>query len=187
MSQVQPSPSTTPKRSFWRFVPPILAALLVAVLAYALLKPQGGDPGGPLVGKAAPNFNLKMLDGGTLSLASLKGRPVVVNFWASWCPPCRDEAPLLAQLSGQQSAGGLAVVGVLFQDKPADSRKFVNEEGLAYPNLLDPNSDIAINYGVSAVPETFFIDKDGVVRAHVRQGLTAESLKENLAKIGVGN
>ena len=185
MSQVQPKTPARP--SPLRFLPPILAALLVAVLAYALLKPQGGDPGGPLVGKAAPSFNLKMLDGGQLSLASLKGRPVVVNFWASWCLPCRDEAPLLSGLSGQQRAGGLTVVGVLFQDKTADAKTFVAEQGLAFPSLLDPSSDTAINYGVSAVPETFFIDKDGVVRAHVRQAMTPEILKANLAKIGVSD
>ncbi|GGJ85118.1 thiol:disulfide interchange protein [Deinococcus aquiradiocola] len=167
-------------------MPPVLAAVLVAALGVGLLRGNGTQDGGPLVGKAAPDFTLQTIDGGRVSLASLKGRPVVLNFWASWCVPCRDEAPLLRDLSEKQSANGLAVVGVVFSDKDLKSvRSFVQEYALAYPSLLDPNLNTAITYGVSGVPETFFIDKGGMVRGYDQGGLTRERLQAGLTKIGV--
>ena len=158
----------------------------MAALGVGLLRGNGGQVGGPLVGKPAPAFSLQTLNGGTLSLASLKGRPVVLNFWASWCVPCRQEAPLLRDLSEKQTAGGLAVVGVVFSDKNLTAvRAFVQEYALAYPSLLDPKLDTAIGYGVSGVPETFFIDKAGTVRGYDQGGLTRERLSAGLDKIGV--
>lgn len=163
----------------------MLSALLVVVLGVALLRGSGEGAGGPLVTKPAPNFELRTLDGGTVSLADLRGRPVVVNFWASWCIPCREEAPLLRDLAREQSADGLAVVGVLFQDREDDARAFRDEYALAFPSLIDPGSGTAINYGVSGVPETFFIDGEGVIRSHVRGGLHADNLAQGLLAIGV--
>ena len=168
-----------------RWIPPLLAALLVAVLGAALLRGGGGDSGGPLVGKPAPDFTLTTLDGGSVKLSQLRGRPVLLNFWASWCLPCRDEAPLLSALAGQQSATGLAIVGVVYQDKAGDARAFRNQYNLTFPSLLDPKLNTAIDYGVGAVPESFFIDKEGVVQAHLRQELTRETLASELSKIGL--
>ncbi|MDB5046846.1 MAG: thiol:disulfide interchange protein, partial [Deinococcus sp.] len=112
MTHSPASKSVTPP-SWRRFIPPVLAASLVAVLGVALLSPaRNTTDGGPLIGKPAPTFVLNTLDGSSLNLASLKGRPVVLNFWASWCAPCREEAPLFRELSTRQTAGtGLAVVG----------------------------------------------------------------------------
>lgn len=168
-----------------RLVPPVLAALLVVGLGVGLLRGRSDAQGGPLVGKPAPNFTLQTLDGGTLSLASLKGRPVVLNYWASWCIPCREEAPLLRDLAERQSPGGLAVVGVVYADKVDKARAFRDEYALAFPSLMDVNLKTAINYGVGAVPETFFIDKAGVVRGYDKGGLTNDSLTEGLSSIGV--
>lgn len=170
-----------------RWIPPILAAALVAVLALALLRGNPQDAGGPLVGKQAPNFTLTTLDGGTVSLASLKGRPVVVNFWASWCVPCREEAPLLRELAEKQSADGLAIVGIAFQDRENDAKAFKQEYGLAFPTALDPNSEIAIEYGVGGVPETFIIDPSGKIVRHFRIDLTQvrDEFTQELAKLGV--
>ena len=174
--------SSSPLR---RFLPPLIAALLVVALGFGLLRGNGAVEG-PLVGKPAPDFTLETLNGGHLSLASLKGRPVVLNFWASWCVPCREEAPQLRDLSEKQSQGGLAVVGVVFSDKNLGAVKsFVQEYALAYPSLLDPRLDTSIAYGVSGVPETFFIDKAGVVRGYDQGGLTKERLTAGLGKIGV--
>jgi len=174
--------SSSPLR---RFLPPLIAAVLVLLLGIGLLRGSGGQVDGPLVGKAAPDFSLLTLDGGTISLASLRGRPVVLNFWASWCVPCRQEAPILRDLSEQQSANGLAVVGVVFSDKNLKAvRSFIQEYALAYPSLLDPKLDTSIAYGVSGVPETFFIDRQGMVRAYIQGVLTRERLQPSLRRIG---
>lgn len=178
---------TEPQRTggLRRWLPPVLAAVVVAMLAVALLRPSTGAES-PLVGKSAPDFTLVTLDGQPFRLRAHLGQPVIVNFWASWCVPCRDEAPLLRDLAGRQTATGLAVVGVVFSDKNLGAvRQFVQDYALAYPSLLDPDLRTAINYGVSGVPETFFIDKGGVVRGYDQGGLTRERLAAGLDKIGV--
>ena len=184
-SKTDSNPLPAPVSPLRRFLPPVIAAALVVALGFGLFR-SNGVVEGPLVGKPAPAFTLQTLNGGTLSLASLKGRPVVLNFWASWCVPCREEAPVLRDLSEKQTANGLAVVGVVFSDKNIKAvNSFVQEYALAYPSLLDPKLNTSIAYGVSGVPETFFIDKQGVVRGYDQGGLTRERLTAGLGKIGV--
>lgn len=169
-----------------RFLPPLLAALLVAVLAYGLLKPAPDTTtGGPLVDRPAPEFTLRSLDNRMVSLASLRGKPVLLNLWASWCVPCRQEAPLLRELSERPGSSGLVMLGLLFQDQDKPDRAFMQEYGLTYPTLRDPQLNTAIKYGVSGVPETFFIDRAGIVRYVDRGALTRERLSLGLSSIGV--
>ncbi|WP_261663766.1 TlpA family protein disulfide reductase [Deinococcus sp. Marseille-Q6407] len=179
------TPQSGPAWKKW--LPPLLAFGLVAALGAALFSPSRNETaGGPLVGKPAPDFQLVSLDGSKVSLSELRGRPVVLNFWASWCGPCRGEAPLFRELSEKQGSGGLAVVGVLFEEKKEqNARDFIKEYALAYPNLRDPNLNTAIDYGVAAIPETFFIDKDGVIRYKDKGGLDRERLNTGLKTIGV--
>ena len=183
-------PSTPPPAApAWRrFLPPLIAAALVAGLGAALLQPaRNATTGGPLIGKPAPAFTLESLDGVPVSLEGLRGRPVVLNFWASWCGPCREEAPMFRELSARQGGGdGLAVVGILFQEtSDSNARNFLREFALTYPTLRDPGARTAIDYGVSGIPETVFIDRQGVVQYLDRGALTRERLNAGLKSIGV--
>jgi cytochrome c biogenesis protein CcmG, thiol:disulfide interchange protein DsbE len=122
---------------------------------------RGGTP-------HAPAFTLERLDGkGTLSLASLRGRAVVLNFWASWCGPCKDEAPLLQQASQRWRGKGVAFVGVDVKDFRGDARKFLERYGVTYPNVHDGKGSTIGRYGVTGYPETYFIDARGRVRYRI--------------------
>ncbi|MDL2345305.1 redoxin domain-containing protein [Deinococcus sp. MIMF12] len=190
MTDLSPTSNPTPAPApLWRrLLPPVLAAGLVAVLGAALLSPsRNATDGGPLVGKPAPGFTLESLDGAQVSLAALQGRPVVLNFWASWCEPCREEAPLFRELGEKRSGEtGPAVLGILFQEtKEQNARDFIREYALAYPNLRDPGIKTGIDYGVAGIPETVFIDQEGIIRHVDRGGLSRERLNVGLEKIGV--
>lgn len=179
--------STTRPAPWWRrALPPVLAAGLVAVLGVSLLRPaRSVPPGGALVSRPAPDFTLQSLSGERVTLSGYRGRPVVLNFWASWCGPCRQEAPLFHDLAARTD-GDVAVVGVLFQEtNEANARAFVRANGLTYPNLSDPGADTGIRYAVSGIPQTVFIDRSGVVQFVDRGGLNRERLNVGLARIGV--
>ncbi len=117
----------------------------------------------PMVGRIAPNFRLETLNGGFLDLQNLRGKTVILNFWASWCIPCRDEAPLLRAAQEKYGKKNLIVVGSIYNDTREKAQAFVTEFGLAYPNLIDPNGKNAVSYGVTGLPETFFINQFGVI------------------------
>jgi len=148
----------------------------------ALLR-GNGEPTSPLVGKPAPTFKLVTLDGKAFELKHDLGRPMILNFWASWCVPCRQEAPLLGEFA--HAAINLTMVGGLFSDRPDPARAFVKEFAVPYVNLLDPQSRVAIDYGVSGIPETFFIDAQGVVREKHSGPFTHDALWASARSIGV--
>ena len=167
----------------------IVAAWLVAGVAalIAFLTVSVGRPAGPvdtpIVGRAAPAFDLETLDGGRLSLAQLRGSAVVLNFWASWCIPCREEAPLLTAADATYGPRGVRVLGVVYQDSAENARDFMRRYGQTYPGLLDPSGRTAIDYGVFGIPETFFIDASGVVRSRQVGALTEDDLQRQLEAI----
>jgi len=134
----------------------------------------------------APDFTLPRLNGsGKLSLAAFDGKPRVVNFWASWCGPCRDEAPLL-QTAANEYRGRLVVLGVDYQDFTGDARKFMRHFGLTYPIGRDGNGSLLARWGVSAAPESFFIDRAGKVVAHVPGAVTKQDLAAGIRKALAG-
>jgi DsbE subfamily thiol:disulfide oxidoreductase len=120
--------------------------------------------GSPLIGKPAPALAGITLDGTPFDLVSLRGSPVLVNFWASWCGPCRDEFPLLAAAEKRHAAQGLKVIGVLFKDDAAPARAFVTDEKADWPTVTDPSRTIAQPWAVLAPPQSYFIDRSGIVR-----------------------
>lgn len=112
----------------------------------------------------APDFTLNTFDGQTLRLSDLRGKAVVVNFWASWCIPCRAEAPVLEGLWREYRERGVVFVGVAYLDTDTEARKFIAEFGLTYPNGPDIGTRIATAYRLKGVPETFFVDAAGLLR-----------------------
>jgi len=140
-----------------------LAVVLVAVLA---TRPnfEAVQARSPLLGKPAPDVVAADVDGHPVRLAALRGRFVVVNFFASWCVPCQHEHPqLLAFNQRHQSAGDASILGVVFEDDPASVRKFVADRGVDWPMVMDPSGKIALDFGVRGPPESFLIDPNGVV------------------------
>lgn len=160
-----PAPS---RRSRWaRWGPPLAILPFLALLAFGLTRDARQIPS-PLPGEAAPDFALQTLHGDTVSLSSLRGRVVVLNFWASWCLPCRDEHPVLLRTVETYPASEVAVVGVVYQDAPENARRFMAHWGGDWESGLDPGSRTAIDFGVYGVPETFFIGRDSrVARKHI--------------------
>lgn len=143
----------------------VVAAGFIGVLAWGLAtkSPATGLSGETRVQRVAPGFELPLFDGGEFILSQYKGRPVVVNFWASWCVPCREEAPILEKTWRAYRDRGVAFVGVDIQDSEADARAYLREFGITYPNGPDTKGRITVDYGVSGIPVTFFVDKRGVV------------------------
>ena len=147
--------------------------------------PTGESPA-PRVGRAAPDFVLEKPGGGTLRLSDLQGHPVLLNFWASWCAPCRAETPDLVAAYQQYQAQGLIIVGVNLQEADKKVLKFTQDFGVTYPVVIDRDGDVK---GVwpggpfRGLPASYFIDSTGVVRDSYPGQLTKDLLAEKLAKI----
>lgn len=134
-----------------------------------------------IIGKEASGFQLVDLDGQSWSLEQLRGKPVVLNFWASWCLPCKQEHPLLVQ--APKLFPDVVFLGVIYSDEPAAIRRYVAQHGSGFPSLVDPGGRTAIDYGVGGVPETVFIDKAGMVTYKQVGPLDPQTLQALIARI----
>lgn len=162
---------------------------LLALLLTQLLTPAPNTVSDPLVGHPAPDFSLAMLRPHTgksaLSLSNFKGKPVVLNFWASWCAPCKEEAPLLERTWKQVQAQGkdVVILGVDFQDSNNDGMRFLQLYSITYPIVLDADGSVAFKYGITSLPQTIFINRHGTVMSRVPRELTAQVLSSKLQLI----
>ncbi len=151
------------------------ALVLVAVLATRPAATQ--TTSSALIGQVAPSVAGRNLSGGVSSLASLRGRWVLLNFYASWCPPCRVEAPELVKFAFSHPAGQrVAVLGVVYGDSASNATAFEKQVGATWPSVLDSNEKIAINYGVDDPPQSFLISPGGRVVDRILGGVTVAGL-----------
>jgi cytochrome c biogenesis protein CcmG/thiol:disulfide interchange protein DsbE len=185
MSREVTAPENRPRsrRVLWIAVSvAVVAGLLVAVLA---TRPPAATRAvnSPLLGKPAPPIEGDTLDGGRFSLTEMRGRWVLVNFFATWCVPCRQEHDDLVRFHRQHAAAGDAeVVGVIYDDSLGAVRTFRDEEGGAWPMVADPRGRTALDYGVSGVPESFLVSPEGTVAAKIVGGVTFAGLEDLLAR-----
>jgi cytochrome c biogenesis protein CcmG/thiol:disulfide interchange protein DsbE len=155
---------------------------LVLLLAWGVLLATRGTTSGAgvQIGQTAPDFALADLDGNPVRLVDLRGKAVIVNFWASWCAPCVEEFPLLNQAVDRYRPEDVAVVGIVFRDSSEAARAFMNRFAARWPAAMDPAESVAQEFGIYGPPETFFIDRQGVVRGRQIGQLTAADLERQL-------
>ncbi len=191
-------PAARRSRPWLRLVLVAVALLFVALLAYGVLSkaPDGSIDDALARGEpaAAPGFELAVLQrgapgpelratveraaaDGSISLDELRGTPVVLNFWASWCDPCRAEAEVLEEGWDGARGEGTLFVGLNMQDLTGDAREFMSEFGNSYPNVRDESNGVAVDWGVTGLPETFFLSADGEVVAHAIGAISSEQLE----------
>lgn len=172
--------------------PLVIAAVAVPVLAFLAILAWASFTSGPargglavndntveldVDGEAAPTFSLALYGGGEIDSQQLRGKVVMLDFWASWCLPCREEAPVLAQVYAEYEERGVEFVGVNLWDNAGDAEVFLQQQGHEYPNGIDEGGKIAISYGVRGIPEKFFIDRDGRIARKFSGPMTADRLR----------
>ncbi len=179
-------------RRSWILVLSIIPALaLFALMGWGLAR-SGGNPGGlsvnsklgevPVINGPAFSFSAISLDGTEINPLALRGKVVMIDFWSSWCPPCRAESPVLSQVYQEYKDKGepIEFIGIAIWDRDEDIRRFVDEFNLKYPIAVDPKGRIAIGYGVAGIPEKFFIDSSGTLKKKLIGPMNAGALRSIL-------
>ena len=172
-----------PPRVIWAMLTVVLALLLVPGCDSAPASEEGNPATGrPVVGSLAPDFTLTDLDGNSVRLQDLRGQVVFLNFWATWCPPCRAEMPDIEALHRKYRDRGVVVLGVDLRESESGVRAYVEGGGYTWTFLIDTTGQVAAAYRVSAIPTSFFIDKEGTIRAVAIGGMTASTMEAKLAQ-----
>ncbi len=165
----------------WQVIFVTILVVFVGILAFRLWDTNTTEQ---RADGLAPDFTFTTFDGQTITLADLRGKGVVVNFWASWCDPCRDEAALLESAWLREQENGIVFLGLDYLDQEPAAKAYLAEYGISYPNGPDLQSQAARRYGIKGVPETYFITPDGeIAQAVIGPVLNAAQLDEFLAKI----
>ena len=169
---------------------PLLVFLAVLIVAMLQSSREGGRPGvNDTLGEvevytdADADFLVTTLDGRELRLSDLRGSIVMVDFWSSWCPPCRAEAPVLAEAYERWSELGVEFVGISIWDNDDDVIDFVKRHGIVYPNAVDDDGSIAVEFGVRGIPEKFFVNPEGEIVRKINGPNTSQSLDEVLTQM----
>ena len=143
------------------------------------------DSEGPRVGQPAPDFALRDLDGRVHRLSDYRGQVVFINFWATWCPPCRQELPEIQAVYDDKKDAGLVVLEVNYQESAAKARGYWDDQGLTMPVLLDSSGDVQDQYRLVGLPDSFFVDRDGILRDLQFGAISKEDMLEKLEKAGL--
>jgi cytochrome c biogenesis protein CcmG/thiol:disulfide interchange protein DsbE len=168
-----PSQQVTPRSvRIWQLLIIGILVLFVGLLAMRLVQTKSSEQ---RAAGGAPPFTFTTFDGQTISLDELKGSGVILNFWASWCDPCRDEAALLERAWQQEKDNGIVFLGLDYLDQEPAAKAYLAEFGVTYPSGPDLKSEAARRYGIKGVPETFFIDAEGNIRETVIGPITDSS------------
>lgn len=167
-------------------------ALIVGVFGWLALLPASSQPPmtGVATGTAAPEFNLPIYGGrgvgNSIDLRALRGHPIILNFWSESCPPCRTEVPYLQRTYAQYGAQGqFALLGINQADPKDDIARFGTEFNVTYPLLFDRGGATNAAYGVTAIPTSYFIDSNGIVRSVFVQPLTPKTMRQGLSSVGI--
>jgi peroxiredoxin len=167
----------------WLALLAVVTTALNPDLALAQHVHPPGLSSAPSIGAAAVPFDLKTLEGKPANLETFRGRPLVLNFFASWCDPCRDEMPSINDLASKGAKDGYSVLGIAVEDSRAAVTEFAKESSLIFPIALDLNSTVKRAYRIFGPPATFFIDGQGIIRDVVLGPITAERAREAMKKV----
>ncbi len=188
--------TTSSPRGFWALIAAglLVGAAIGVILLFGFPQVSSGNGGAdlesleiaPVKGARAPGFTLQRVGGGRLSLSDYRGSPLVINFWATWCAPCRIEMPFLqSRYEKYAESHGLRVLAVDFDEPQPDVQAFAESFGLTFDVLLDPGGDTQVLYQIRGYPSSYFVDRDGVIQVVHIGVMTEGQLDENLEKIGV--
>lgn len=156
----------------------VLALVIAGLLLFKGSATESSSQPSSLIKEAAPNFTLALLDGKSFQLSDYKGKPVLINFFASWCLPCREEIPAIEKMVSVYKPKGVVFLGISTDDTEVNAKDFIKKYGVTYPVGLDKATTIQSSFGLFGIPTTYFIDKQGIV-SYFHSGVVTEELLQN--------